>query len=139
MIVLLVLSQNPEALSNRTADVLKNLATLNYLGSAGFSTLPDAAAIAMTNELKPLFKQLFREFLNDERVRMNANEARLAEMLEILKGDVHMRLMEDSMNNVFNNGIVSKTKECFFQLNLVGPMTRIMKHISSMAQCSYYY
>lgn len=128
-----VVLQNPEALSNRIADVLKNLATLNYLGSAGFSTLPDAAAIMMTNELKPLFKQLFR-VLNDERVRMNANEARLAgEMLEILKGDVHMRLMEDSMNNVFNNGIVSKTKNVFFQLNLLGPMTRIMKHMSSMA------
>ena len=128
-----VVLQNPEAMSNRSAQVLKDLATLNYLGSAGFSTLPDAAAIMMTNELKPLFKQVFR-VLNDEKVRMNATEARLAgEMLEILKGDVHLRVMEDSMNNIFNNSFVSKAKNVFFQANLLGPMTRIMKHMSSMA------
>ena len=128
-----VVLQNPEALSLRTAQVMKDLATLNYLGSAGFSTLPDAAVVMMQNELKPLFKQIIR-VLDNEKVRMNAMEARQAgEMLEILKGDVHLRLMEDMLNNPFQNTFVSKVKNAYFQLNLLGPMTRTFKMMSSMA------
>jgi hypothetical protein len=128
-----VVLQNPEALSLRTAQVMKDLATLNYLGSAGFSTLPDAAVVMMQNELKPLFRQIIR-VLDNEKVRMNAMEARQAgEMLEILKGDVHLRLMEDMLNNPFQNTFVSKAKNAYFQLNLLGPMTRTFKMMSSMA------
>ena len=128
-----IVIQNPEALSLRTAQVMKDLATLNYLGSAGFSTLPDAAVVIMQNEMAPLFKQIIR-VLDNEKVRMNAMEARAAgEMLEILKGDVHLRLMEDMLNNPFQNTFVSKAKNAYFQLNLLGPMTRTFKMMSSMA------
>ncbi len=128
-----VVLQNPEALNLRIATVMKDLATLNYLGSAGFSTLPDAAVVMMTNDLKPLFSQVIR-VLDNEKVRMNAMEARLAgEMLEILKGDVHLRLMEDMLNNPFQSTWTSKAKNTFFQLNLLGPMTRTFKMFSSMA------
>lgn len=128
-----IVIQNPEALSLRAAQVMKDLATLNYLGSAGFSTLPDAAVVMMQTELKPLFSQMFR-VLDNKKVRMNAMEARLAgEMLEILKGDVHLRLMEDMLNNPFQNTFVSKAKNVFFQVNLLGPMTRTFKMMSSMA------
>ena len=65
---------------------------------------------------------------------MNAMEARLSgEMLEILKGDVHLRLMEDMLNNPFQSTWTSKAKNVFFQLNLLGPMTRTFKMFSSMA------
>jgi len=128
-----VVLQNPEALNLRIATVMKDLATLNYLGSAGFSTLPDAAVVMMTNDLKPLFSQLIR-VLDNQKVRMNAMEARLSgEMLEILKGDVHLRLMEDMLNNPFQSTWTSKAKNVFFQLNLLGPMTRTFKMFSSMA------
>lgn len=128
-----VVLQNPEALNLRIATIMKDLATLNYLGSAGFSTLPDAAVVMMTNDLKPLFSQLIR-VLDNQKVRMNAMEARLSgEMLEILKGDVHLRLMEDMLNNPFQSTWTSKAKNAFFQLNLLGPMTRTFKMFSSMA------
>ena len=128
-----VVLQNPESLNLRIATIMKDLATLNYLGSAGFSTLPDAAVVMMTNDLKPLFSQLIR-VLDNQKVRMNAMEARLSgEMLEILKGDVHLRLMEDMLNNPFQSTWTSKAKNAFFQLNLLGPMTRTFKMFSSMA------
>ena len=128
-----VVLQNPESLNLRIATIMKDLATLNYLGSAGFSTLPDAAVVMMTNDLKPLFSQVIR-VLDNEKVRMNAMEARLAgEMLEILKGDVHLRLMEDMLNNPFQSTWTSKVKNAYFQLNLLGPMTRTFKMFSSMA------
>ena len=130
-----IVIQNPESLSLKTAQILKDLATLNYLGSAGFSTLPDAATVLMQNELAPLFKQMF-QVLSNNRVRMNAMEGRLCgEMLEILKGDVHLRLQEDMLNNPFQGTLfdTTKVKNIFFQLNLLAPMTRTFKMMSSMA------
>mgnify|MGYP003113598102 CR=1 FL=1 len=128
-----VVIQNPDAWNLYIAQLLKDFAALNYLGSAGFSTLPDFAAIMMQNDLRPFFSQLIRT-LDNEKVRMNAMEARIAgEMLEILKGDVYTRLMEDTLNNPFQSTFRSKAKNTFFQLNLLGPMTRTFKQISSMA------
>ena len=51
--------QNPDTLSMKVANTLKDLATLNYLGSAGFAALPDAAVTIMQSEMGPLFRQLF--------------------------------------------------------------------------------
>ena len=58
--------RNPLAFNQSAAQVMKDLATLNYLGSAGFSTLPDAAVVLMQNELKPTFRQLFRVLDNEK-------------------------------------------------------------------------
>ena len=128
-----VVIQNPDAWNLYFATLLKDFTALNYLGSAGFSTLPDFAAIMMQADLKPFFAQMIR-VLDNEKVRMNAMEARMAgEMLEILKGDVYTRLMEDTLNNPFQSTFRSKAKNVFFQLNLLGPMTRTFKTMSSMA------
>ena len=125
--------RNPLAFNQQAAQVMKDLAALNYLGSAGFSTLPDAAVVLMQNELKPVFKQLFR-VLDNEKVRMNAMEGQLAgEILDTLKGEVMLRLMEDMTNNPFQSNLRSKAKNAFFQLNLLGPATGIFKRLSSMA------
>ena len=125
--------RNPLAFNQSAAQVMKDLATLNYLGSAGFSTLPDAAVVLMQNELKPTFKQLFR-VLDNEKVRLNAMEGQLAgEILDTLKGEVMLRLMEDMTNNPFQSNLRSKAKNAFFQLNLLGPATGIFKRFSSMA------
>ena len=82
--------------------MLRDAAQLNYLGSAGFSTLPDFAKIMMEHELGDVFKTLF-SILKDERVRMNAKEGQLAgEILEIIQGDAHMRLIDEVTNDPFS-------------------------------------
>ena len=125
--------RDPEAFNQKAAQTMKDLATLNYLGSAGFATLPDAAVVMMSNELKPLFKQMFH-VLDDQRVRLNAMEGQLAgEMLETLKGEVMLRLVEDVHNNPFQNSIRGRVMNTFFQLNLLGPLTGLFKRMSSMA------
>tara|TARA_R100000664_G_scaffold807_3_gene2397 strand:- start:1657 stop:5022 length:3366 start_codon:yes stop_codon:yes gene_type:complete len=130
-------TRSPMAFNQRAAQVMKDLATLNYLGSAGFSTLPDAAVVMMQNELKPLFKQVFH-VLDNHKVRLNAMEGQLGgEMLEILKGDVMLRLVEETMNNPFQGGTYQKVRgrvmNGYFIANLLGPMTGIFKRMSSMA------
>ena len=85
----------------------------------------------MQNELKPTFRQLFR-VLDNEKVRLNAMEGQLAgEILDTLKGEVMLRLMEDMTNNPFQSNLRSKAKNAFFQLNLLGPATGIFKRFGS--------
>jgi len=130
--------REPHSWDQRVATVLRDFAQLNYLGSAGFSTLPDFAKIMMEHELKDVFKSLFAT-LTDGRVRMSAMEGKLAgEILEIIQGDAHMRLVDDVTNNPFNEGTynkyMSKLKWGFYQANLLAPMTNIMKKMDAIVR-----
>lgn len=126
--------RNPDALSLKAAIVLKDLAMLNYLGSAGFATLPDFAKVMMEHEMGTVFKMLFG-VMKDNRVRMTAEEGRLAgEIIDILKGDAHMRFSENMSNNPLNDGLMSKVRTGFFMLNGVAPMTTIFKKMDAIAR-----
>lgn len=127
--------EDPTALMQRTATVLRDAAQLNYLGSAGFSTLPDFAKIMMEHEVGDIMKALFG-ILTDERVRLNTKEAQLAgEALEIIAGDAHMRLIDEISNDPFSQGFyqknVSKLKWGFYMANLLAPMTNVMKKLDA--------
>ena len=127
--------EDPTALSQRTATVLRDAAQLSYLGSAGFSTLPDFAKIMMEHELGDVMKALYG-ILSDQRVRMNTKEGKLAgEILEIIAGDAHMRLIDEVSNNPFSQGFyqknVSKLKWGFYLANLLAPMTNVMKKLDA--------
>ena len=126
--------KNPDRLDQKAVIVLRDLAQLNYLGSSGFSTLPDFAKILMEHDLGNVLKGLVG-VLQDSRVRMNAREGRLAgEILEILQGDVHMRFVEDLTNNPLAQGYqetMSKVRNVFYLLNGLAPMTNLMKKLDA--------
>ena len=126
--------RNPNAWNQVTARVLRDFAQLNYLGSAGFATLPDFAKIVMEHELGDVFKGLFT-LMRDNRVTLTNNEGRLAgEVVDLLKGDVHMRLVEDITNNPFDDGLMSKIRNGYYVMNGLTPMTHIMKTIDSVVR-----
>lgn len=126
--------RNPDALNLKASIILKDLAMLNYLGSAGFSTLPDFAKIMMEHELGDIFKTLF-SVMDDHGVRLNAKEGRIAgEIIDILKGDAHMRFTEQMSNNPMNSGLMSSVRTGFFMLNGVAPMTTIFKKMDAMVR-----
>ena len=126
--------RDADALSLKSAVILKDLAMLNYLGSAGFATLPDFAKIMMEHELGPVFKSLFAT-MSDHRVKLNVQEGRIAgEIIDILKGDAHLRHVEMMRNNPLNDGVMSKVRSGFFFLNGVAPMTTIFKKMDSMVR-----
>lgn len=126
--------RDPDAMSLKAAIVLKDLAMLNYLGSAGFATLPDFAKVMMEHELGTVWKSLFG-VMKDNRVRMTADEGRIAgEIIDILKGDAHMRFSEQLNNNPLNEGFMSKVRTGFFMLNGVAPMTTIFKKMDAIAR-----
>mgnify|MGYP005989750051 FL=1 len=126
---------NPDRWDQRAAIVLRDLAQLNYLGSAGFSTIPDFAKIVMEHELGNVMKGLVG-ILQDSRVRLTAKEGRLAgEILEILQGDTHMRLVEDLTNSPIDKNAyqrnMSKVRNVFYLLNGLAPMTNMMKKLDA--------
>ncbi len=124
--------KDPHSLDQQAATVLKDLAMLNYLGSAGFSTLPDFAKIIMEHEMGTVFKGLFG-VMNDNRVRLSSREARIAgEAIEILQGDAHLRLTEYMNNNPLNNGFMNKLRSGFFLLNGLAPMTNMFKRLDAI-------
>ena len=126
--------REPDALNYKSAIILKDLAMLNYLGSAGFSTLPDFAKIMMEHEMGTVWKSLFG-VMSDNRVRMSSAEGRIAgEIIDILKGDAHMRFTENMKNNPLNDGFMSKVRTGFFMLNGVAPMTTIFKKMDAIAR-----
>lgn len=135
--------REPHSWDARLAQVMRDAAQLNYLGSAGFSTLPDFAKILMEHDGKVIIEML-KGAIGDKRVRMSAEEGRIAgQILEILTGSSHMRLTEELSNSPFSSNKfdsvytqrVDKAKNLFYKLNLLAPMTRIFKQMDSMARC----
>jgi len=126
--------KNPDRLDQKAVIVLRDLAQLNYLGSSGFSTLPDLAKILMEHDIGNVMKGL-NGLLKDSRVRLTTKEGRLAgEILEILQGDVHMRFVEDLTNNPLAEGYqlqMSKVRNAFYLLNGLAPMTNLMKKLDA--------
>jgi len=126
--------REPDSWDQNVATILKDLAALNYLGSAGFATLPDLAKIMMEHEAGTVFKSLFG-VMSDSKVRLSAQEGRIAgEILEILIGDAHMRHTEYLQNNVFNEGFVSQVRSTFYIANLLAPATNIFKKFDAIAR-----
>lgn len=130
--------REPHSWDQRTATVLRDAAQLNYLGSAGFATLADFAKIMMEHELKDVFKALFST-ITDSRVRLSSQEGKLAgEIHEVISGESHMRLVDDVSNNPFSEGAydkyVGKLKWGFYQLNLLAPLTNIMKKMDAVVR-----
>tara|TARA_R100000773_G_scaffold13402_1_gene12328 strand:- start:444 stop:3794 length:3351 start_codon:yes stop_codon:yes gene_type:complete len=128
--------KEPHALNQKIRRVLNDFATLNFLGSAGFSTLPDYAKIIMEHELGTVFKTLSGLF-KDQRVSLSKSEARIAgEALEILMGDTHLRFSDDMINNPFGDGFyakgMDKVKQGFFFLNGLAPLTNIAKRLDGI-------
>ena len=127
--------KNPNRWDQTVVTVLRDLAQLNYLGSSGFSTLPDLAKILMEHELGNVMKGL-TGIIQDSRVRLTAKEGRLAgEILEILQGDVHMRNVEDLTNSPIAQGYqkkMSTVRNVFFALNGLAPMTNLMKKLDGV-------
>ena len=116
-------------LSNRIANGVRYAAETSYLGSSGFSAIPDFAKVMMEHELKNVAKGLFG-LLNDSKVRLSVKEGRLAgEILEILQGDTHLRFLEDLSNNPFESGFINKSRSLFYILNGLAPFTNIMKKL----------
>lgn len=126
--------RDPDAWDQKTARVLRTLSMLNYLGSAGISTITEPAKIIMEHGLGPTFRGLF-SVMKGNQLRLGAKEGRISgEILENLLGSAQMRLVEDMNNNPLRGDIFDKATDAFFLLNGLGPITRIFKDFDAMVR-----
>tara|TARA_R110000764_G_scaffold13531_4_gene38991 strand:+ start:155 stop:3649 length:3495 start_codon:yes stop_codon:yes gene_type:complete len=124
--------REPDTLSQKAAEVLRTAAQLSYLGVVGVSTITEPAKIIMEHGIGKTMKGLFG-VLQDSQLKMGAKEARIAgEALEILMGSSHMRLVDDMGNNPLRSNFMDKTKNAFYTLNGLAPITRIFKDFDGM-------
>ena len=124
--------REPDTLNQKVAEVLRTAAQLGYLGAAGVSTITEPAKIMMEHGIGRTMKGLF-SVLDDSQLKLGAKEARIAgEALEILMGSSHMRLVDDMGNNPLRSNFMDKTKNAFYLLNGLAPITRIFKDFDGM-------
>ena len=131
-----VVIKNPDALNQKIRRALTEVAQLSYLGTAGLASLTDFAKIVMEHNNRSLFKSLF-SLIDDQAITLNAKEGRLAgEILEILNADSYLRFSENVINNPFENTsfskFMAKTRNAFFFVNGLAPITNIAKKFDSM-------
>jgi hypothetical protein len=126
--------RDPDSWDQTTAKILKDLATLNYLGKAGVATLTEPAKIMMEHGVGTTMRALFG-VLNDNKLKLAGREARLAgEAMDNIMNSAHLRLVDELNNNPFKSDIFDKMKNPFFLLNGLGPITKILKDFDAMVR-----
>lgn len=129
-----VMKRNPEDWDYRAAYIMKEAAQLNYLGSAGISSIPDFARVIMEHELGDIVKT-FDALLTDSRVKLSSEEAQLVgEALEMLQGNAHLRLVDDITNNPLDSSKYDRVKNAFYIANLLSPITQFAKTLDSLVR-----
>jgi hypothetical protein len=124
--------RSPDSADQKAGRISRDLAQLNYLGSAGLSTITEPARIIMEHGLGKTFRGLF-SILSDNQLKMGGKELRVSgEALEILSGSSHLRLVDDLNNNPLRANFMDKAKDAFYLLNGLAPITRIMKDFDGM-------
>ena len=124
--------RRPDAINQKISRGLRDLAQLNYLGSAGLSAITEPARIVMEHGFGRTLKAVLG-VMSDSKLRMGTKEARLAgEAIERLMGSAHLRLVDDVTNNPLRTTVIDKAKDAFYTLNLLGPITRILKDFDAI-------
>jgi len=124
--------KTPDALSQKSARIIRNLAQLNYLGSAGLATITEPAKIIMEHGLAPTMRGLL-SVLDDGQLKLGAKEVRMGgEALETVNNSAHMRIVEDLNNNPLQADLWDKANNAFFLLNGLTAITRVLKDFDGM-------
>jgi len=124
--------RDPDSLDQSTAKVLRDLATLNFLGSAGIMTLTEPAKVMMEHGIGKTMKGLFG-VLDENKLKLAGRELRVSgEGLDNLMNSVHTRMVDELNNNPFKSDIFDKMKTPFFLLNGLGPITKVLKDFDAM-------
>lgn len=122
--------QNPDAWNQRVATVLRDAASMTYLGGAGIAAIGDFGRIIMEHEgqavvrgAQAMFDPVLRRASRDQ-VRA------LGGALDMLLGSAHLRMVDDQNYNVLSNGVMDRVRNAFHTMNLLGPMTTIAKQFT---------
>lgn len=124
--------RDPDALSQKAARIMRDAASLNYLGSAGLAALPDFARILMEHDAENVIRGM-QALMDKNVVNLAVNETRYAgEAIDILLGSSHLRLHDDLSNNLDANELLNNARNAFHIMNGLGPMTVLAKQLAGI-------
>lgn len=124
--------RDPDTFSQKAAAIMRDAASLNYLGSAGLAALPDFSRIIMEHDMENVIRGM-QTIMDKNKVNLAVNETRYAgEAIDILMGSAHMRLHDDLSNNLDANELLNNARNAFHIMNGLGPMTVIAKQLAGI-------
>jgi hypothetical protein len=123
---------NFDRIDFKAAQMVKDLAYMNYLGSAGFSAISDFSRIIMEHEMGDILKGL-TSILERDKMKLSLEETRaLGEAIDIMKGSAHIRQTDNMTNNPLQNSAWDTARNVYNVANLLGPMTQIAKEFDGL-------
>ncbi len=124
--------RNFDRIDFQAAQIMKDLAYMNYMGAAGFSAIPDFSRIIMEHELGDVLKGLLDVFDKNTR-NLNRQELDgIAEAIEILQGSAHLKFTENMTNNPMQSSAWDTARSIYNVANLLGPVTQISKELDGL-------
>jgi hypothetical protein len=125
--------RDPDAWDQKTAAVLRDMASMTYLGRAGIAAFADFGRIVMEHNGETLGRTAQAMFDPALRSASRSETRALGGALEMLLGSAHMRMVDDQNWNPINNGAMDRVRNAFHTLNLLGPVTVMAKQFSGAA------
>jgi hypothetical protein len=123
---------NFDRIDFKAAQMVKDLAYMNYLGSAGFSAISDFSRIIMEHEMGDVLKGL-ATILERDKMKLSIEETNLlGEAIDIIKGSAHIRQTDNMTNNPLQNTAWDTARNVYNVANLLGPMTQIAKEFDGL-------
>ncbi len=124
--------RDPSALNQKIAFFLREAAGFAFMGGAGLASIPDFGRIVMQHELGNVYKGV-TAMLDKETVNLAANEVRYAgAALDIFLNTAQMRIMEDLGNNMQANGLLNSSRNAFYIVNGLAPLTTLAKQLAGI-------
>ena len=124
--------EDPSRLDSKVAYAIKEASSLNFLGSAGFATISEPAAMFMNHEVGTIFKSLFNILKRPQNVQQALRETKevYAEALEIEIGNAQVRFTDEMRGESKITKTWEKGKDAFYTLNGLAPLTALLKNWS---------
>ncbi len=121
---------DPTSLTNKSVQALKEFASLNYLGSAGVTTIGDVPKMIMEHGFKDLMRA-FATSIDNKSFQKQFRDVKeiFGEAVELSLGVTQQRIQEDTGARV-SSGVWTNIKNAGFILNGLGPATVALKSVS---------
>ena len=121
---------NPDAINQKVASVLRSGATFAFMGGAGLSSLSDFGRVVMQYDLAPMLDGI-RSTIDMDTIRMSGRETQLAgSAMEYTLG--LYRLDAQRSNNLVESKLLNSAQHAFYILNGLTPLTIAFKKLSGL-------
>ena len=126
--------RKPHTFSQKAVQRLREVASLNYLGSAGIASISEFGRIMAEHGVGKTMKGLIARH-TDQKVKLSVKEAAKAgEALEGMFLSAGMRFSDDLASNPLYHNLWEKGVDAFYILNGLTPITKYLKELDAVVR-----